>query len=336
MLRRLIREVLKEHMKEEIVLERNQPNLLKKSLPYDLLIANISKKTMAKIYSDFSDKSLANNFINANIGSPDLEYDPAASKEDNYNAFLESGFSLIELKKNSKVTNRLTHYYNFDFSNCNLNDDKPILCTPVDGFLGDNSNYNASLNNLSVNQKKEDMIKNQVIKDLEGWNWAAHDFHHGETAMYSSGGDFIDTSRISGRGLPDYEAPQTGYEYMDSHAPYRYRWPHGESNQGEKISNYWLALIGFYFNKTGFTKGVRNNDIWASVYSYCLTKMSGPEDAYKMDFTIVNEPGKRTLIAGRGEIKELQDFFANAYKTVAKRSLLNNLKDNTIYIALIF
>ena len=64
--------------------------------------------------------------------------------------------------------------------------------------------------------------------------------------------------------------------------------------------------------------------------------MSGPEDAYKMDFTIVNEPGKRTLIAGRGEIKELQDFFANAYKTVAKRSLLNNLKDNTIYITLIF
>ena len=64
--------------------------------------------------------------------------------------------------------------------------------------------------------------------------------------------------------------------------------------------------------------------------------MSCPEDAYDIDFTVVNEPGKRTLIVGKGEIKELQDFFANAYETVHKYSLLSNLEDGIIYIALMF
>ena len=331
--------LLRRYIKEVITIsERNQPNLLKKSLPYDLLIADINNITMSRIYVDFQNSNLIDSFIDASTGSADVSYDDNSSIEENSNALLDSSFSLIKLKKNKNTIKHLKNNYSFNFKNCNLNDRKPILCAPVNAFGGDNSAHVSAINNAEFVEKKEELIKNQTIKDLEDWNWAAHDLHHGETAISTDGDRFIDTNSISSTNLPNYNAPQTGIEYMDKHAPSLYQWPHGETNRGAKIRDYWLTLIGFYFNKIRFTRGVGGvaNDIWASIYAYCLTKMSRPEDAYDIDFTIVNEPGKRTLIVGKGEIKKLQVFFANAYTTVHKYSMLSNLKDNIIYIANMF
>jgi len=315
----------------EILLERNQPNLLKKQLPYDLLIANLNSRIISEIYRDFQNKTLIDSFIDASTGSADVGYDDLDSLEEKAAALNESQFSLIKLKKNNKVIKHLKNIFGFNFANCNLNDNKPIFCIPANSLRGDSSNITSP---ALANKKISDLLKNQAIKDLEDWNWAAHDFHHGEIALATDGDQFIDSSKISGDRLIDYDAPRTGYEYMDSHANFNIYGSYKGYGPKPTIRDYWMKLIGFYFNKTGFTRGVANVDIWASVYSYCLTKMSRPEDAYKIDFTIVNEPGKRTLIAGKGEIKELQDFFANAYETVQKYSMLNNLEDGIIYIAL--
>lgn len=323
-LRRIIRSVLLQ--------ERNQPNLLKKSYPYDLLIANLNSEVMSEIYEDFQDDDLVDNFISASTGSADYSYSVANDVEENVAALRSSEFSLLELKKSEEVITHLEDYYEFNFSNCNVRDSKPIFCLAVNKLTGD---FTSKLNSPDKFRKKvSNLLKNQIIRELEDWNWAAHDFHHGEVAIETDDDSFLDPSRVSSIGLTDYESPQTGYEYMDKHAeslPHYFQIGIGDK---PKVKDYWLTLIGFYFNKIGFTRGVSGNDIWASINSYCLTRMSGPEDAYEMDFTIVNEPGKRNLVVGRGEIKELQKFFANAYKTVHKYSLLSNLKDNRIYIAL--
>lgn len=320
--------ILKKYIKEVLMInERNQPGLLKKSFDYDLLIADLTPKKMAAIYKNFQDDSLIDNFITAKTGSPDVRYDSSNSVEANIDALEESRFSLIKLKKNETVIKYLRDYFKFNFSNCNLSDNAPILCMPADSLGGENG---AIIYTMKRDKKKEDLLKNQAIKELEDWNWAAHDFHHGETMIRTDGGENRDESRIMGKKGPYYFSSQkTGYEYMDRHA----------SNSPGKsgiIDDYWLTLIGFYFNKIGFTRGVGYLDIWVSVYSYCLTKMSGPEDAYNMDFTIVNEPGKKNLILGKGEIKALQDFFASSYETVQKYSGLNKYKDGIIYIAHMF
>lgn len=321
--------LLEKYIREVIIIsERNQPNLLKKSYPYDLLIANINEKTMGEIYEDFQDSTLIDSFIDVSTGSADVGYDINNSVEENVEAISDCRFTLIKLKKNVDVITHLKDYYSFNFSNCNLSDNKPIFCVPASALsTGDNSNILSQAENFKRINK---LVKDQAIKDLESWNWAAHDFHHGETAIATSGDTFIDTRKI-GSGLPAYDSPQTGYEYMDANTA-----DLGRGSKPKKIRDYWMTLIGFYFNKIGFTRGVHSLDIWASVYAYCLTKMSCPEDAYDMDFTVVNEPGKKTLVVGKGEIKELQRFFANAYVTVHKHSLLNNLKDGIIYIALMF
>ena len=321
--------LLEKYIREVVIIsERNQPNLLKKSYPYDLLIANINSETMGEIYKDFQDRTLKDSFVDVSTGNADVSYDIKNSVEANVEVISDCRFSLIKLKKNSKVITHLKDYYEFDFSNCNLSDNKPIFCVPAGALsIGDNSNM---LSQAEYHRRVNKLVKDQAIEDLESWNWAAHDFHHGETAIATGGIDFIDTHKISGGHLSDYRAPLTGYEYMDGHTT---DWGRGSK---PKIRDYWMALIGFYFNKIGFTRGVSDLDIWASVYAYCLTKMSCPEDAYKIDFKIVNEPGKKALIIGEGPQKELRDFFANAYITVHKYSLLNNLKDGIIYIALMF
>ena len=40
---------LRRYIKEILILERNQPSLLKKELPYDLLIANLNPRIISKI-----------------------------------------------------------------------------------------------------------------------------------------------------------------------------------------------------------------------------------------------------------------------------------------------
>ena len=59
----------------EILLERNQPNLLKKQLPYDLLIANLNSRIISEIYRDFQNKTLIDSFIDASTGNYVLQID---------------------------------------------------------------------------------------------------------------------------------------------------------------------------------------------------------------------------------------------------------------------
>tara|TARA_Y100000592_G_C5464044_1_gene315644 strand:+ start:46 stop:1035 length:990 start_codon:yes stop_codon:yes gene_type:complete len=328
LLEKYIKEVVK-----SVIYERNQPNLLKKLLNSDLLIVDLNSKTMSEIYSAFHSKYLKDSFISVSSssdGGSSESYDKNLSVEENKEIISENRFTLIKLKKNEKTVDYLENNFNFDFSNCS-DDNKPIFCIPVSALSGDNS---SSVNKKSWLLKKDMILRNQAIEELEDWNWATHDLHHGETGIATKGDIFIDPGSIENKvGLTYYNAPLSGYDYLDNQS----REITNKSDKKENvISNYWLKIIGLYFNKIGFTKGVSRLDIWASIYSYCLNRMSSAEDAYAMDFKVVNEPGKRTLIIGKGEIKELQDFFASAYETVQKKSLLSNLEDGIIYIAHMF
>ena len=228
----------------EILLERNQPNLLKKALPYDLLIADINSDKMSHIYEDFQNSNLIDSFIDASTGSADVAYDIDGSVENNAEALSESQFSLIKLKKNNKVIKHLRDNYSFNFRNCNLSDSKPIFCIPVKALGGDNSIIR---NPLEASKAVSEILKNQAIEDLEGWNWAAHDFHHGETAIDTDGDTFLDDSKISDYRLRDYNAPQTGYEYMDRHANFNVYGRYRGYGPKPTIKDYWMKLIGFYF-----------------------------------------------------------------------------------------
>ena len=320
--------MLKSYIREVLMMnERNQLGLLKKPFSYDLLIADLSSTVMAEIYEDFQSDDLKDSFVSMSSSSAETSFN--FGDVNKFEEIIDANQSLIVLKKNEVVIEHLNSDYSFDFSNCDLSDSAPLLCVPAISLLGDVAS-GSSVEAESI--IKIEMLKNQKIKDPEGWNWAAHDLHHGETSMATQVDTNINTGRISKKALPSYRAPKTDHAYMDAHASKTM----GRYSVSEGIPDYWLVVIGYYFNKIGFTKGVANRDIWPSIYSYCLTKMSGSEDAYKMDFTIVNEPGKKNLILGKGEIKVLQDFFAGAYKTVHENSFLNKLEDGRIYIAYMF
>ena len=186
---------------------------------------------------------------------------------------------------------------------------------------------------------KINLRENLKFIELDDWNWAAHDYHHGEVRIDTKGKEFIDISKIGGKDtkriITGYKGPKnTGYEYMDK-------------KQSLVVSDeYWLKVIGLYFDKIGFTKGASGIDVWPSIYSYCLTKMSSENDAYKIDFSIVNEKGKRSLITSSGEYKNLKEFFKAAYKNVHNfstlsrfssedpKNLIHKLQDGYIYICL--
>ena len=332
LLEKYIREVL-------IISERNQPKLLKKSIDGDLLIANITSESLSNIYLEFQSPDLVDSFVKCDADRSN-SLNNAKSIEEKVNTIKRSRFSIIELLKNDKVIAHLKDNHNFNFSNCNVEDNKPIFCIPANALMGDNT---ASINRGNLNKKQSKLIKNQSIEDPEDWNWAAHDLHHGEISINTDGKKFLDTAKISTTGLEKTSSDKTRYEYMDRYFSGINRLKSSSAPLGrrilrkkkEEIKDFWLIVIGFYFNKIGFTKGVSRLDIWASIYSYCLTKMSSSEDAYNIDFRVINEKDKMVLVDEKGN-KQLQDFFANAYLTVRKNSLLNNLKDNRIYIANMF
>ena len=315
------------------------PKLLTKPFDYDLLIANLNKYKIANIYYAFQEDTLKDSFVDISMSSSYYTR-PTINKEDDkksiYKKITTHGNVVkLVLKKNKETIEFLKEKpYEFNFSNCNLSDNKPILC--INKQLGDS--FKSEKNEEEQNKKIMIQLKDQKFIELDDWNWAAHDYHHAEAGIDTGGKDFIDISKIGGKEskrITGYKGPKnTGYEYIDK-------------EQNLVVSeDYWLKVIGLYFNKTGFTKGVSGKDIWASIYAYCLTKMSSEDDASKIDFSIVNEKGKRPLIIGEGSRKNLVKFFKAAYKNVHNfstlsrfssedpKNLIHKLQDGYIYIYL--
>ena len=84
----------------------------------------------------------------------------------------------------------------------------------------------------------------------------------------------------------------------------------------------------------------------AAAYTAVDKAQKCENDAYKIDFSIVNEKGKRSLITGEGEYKNLKEFFKAAYRNVHNfstlsrfssedpKNLIHKLQDGYIYICL--
>lgn len=340
--------LLKKYISELIKLnERNMSKLLKKPFDYDLLIASLSQNKLASLYKTFQEESLKDCFVSVTLNSggyQKVSITNSDKKDDIYKKIRDHGkVTTLVLKKNKKTINKLKENpYNFNFKNCNLKDNKPILCITTQ--LGDSFQLAQYSFGSDEDKKKEkervlNQLEHQKFTELDDWNWAAHDFHHGEVRIDTKGEEFIDVSRIAGKDSErlksKYKPSLSGYDFMDK-------------RQTTVITDeYWLKVIGLYFDKIEFTKGVDGIDIWPSIYSFCLTKMSSENDAEKMDIgSVVNEKGKRPLVVGEGERTNLRKFFKAAYKNVHNfstlsrfssedpKNLIHKLQDGYIYICL--
>ena len=238
-------------------------------------------------------------------------------------------FPIVELKKNDRVIEALTSVFNFNFKNCNLSENCAIVC--VKPQPGNFDKFTGISFDFSDTYKSQ--IKNQKFEDSDEMNWFLHDLHHHQSGIESSGYDNLSAKAISGdEGIKKiknrYSLDQSGKAGIASHikdksALYRY-----------DTSGYWIEVIGLFFKKIKYTSGVGARDIWASIYSFCLNKMSKPEDAFRIDFRIVNDlkdSSKRTLVSPTENIK-LQQFLKICKETVDKNSKISNVKKGRIYI----
>jgi len=325
-LRRLIREF--------ILFEKNQQEHFKKPLDCEIVIAQIDQEKMCEIYDYFNDNSIEDKDI-LNISASDEgadrfeEISIDSDSEEVKDAFKNSRYSSIELKKSDSVIEALTSVFKFNFKNCDLSENCAIVC--VKPQPGNFDKFTGISFDSSDNYKSQ--IKNQKFEDLDEMNWFLHDLHHHQSGIESSGYDNLSSKAIAGEeGVKKiknkYNVDKSGKEGIASHikdksALYRY-----------DSSGYWIEVIGLFFRKIKYTSGVGSRDIWASIYSFCLNKMSKPEDAFRINFRIVNDPkdsSKRTLVSPT-ENKNLQQFFKICKETVDKNSKISRVKKERIYI----
>lgn len=296
-LRKVIRNIL--------LRERNFKKHFKKPFDYDLVIFDHLKEEKKAhpvnifLYFKKKENNLWDNVFD--IKSND-SINKDSSTEDIKNSLSNSRLSILELKKSKEVIKVLKDKFDFNFSNCDLSDDNPILCIPA--VLGDDVN---------IRKDYSDQVKQvftQSFEDSEDMNWFIHDEHHHDAETSSSGNETIMFDNISSDVKP----------YTDD------------------FRIYTEAMLSF-FKKIGYTKGIRKSnhwDVWPSIYSYCLTSMKSKEDANKIDFTKIentlnyNHSKSTYENYTKEESEEIQKFLSNCYETVHKNSKLSRHKENVL------
>ena len=258
----LLENYIKETLKN-IVVERNFKKHFKKPFDYDLVMFDNKKSIPHDIYLHFKDDEvLWKNVLDIKVDNNSEKKDNSrVNKEDEEdivrNSLMISRFSSIELKKNKEVIQELEKEFGFNFKNCNLSDNKPILC--INGALGD------FLKGRDRKKAKygEKQAHYQDFQSNEDINWFLHDEHHHDAQISSDSKDQIhrrkvsDDKNISVDDINDY-------------------------------TRFYLTILFKYFEKTGYTKGIGmwdEADIWPSIYAYCLNMMENSKDAFKIDFT---------------------------------------------------
>ena len=298
-LRRLIR-------KSFLLRERNFKKHFKKPFDYDLVIFDHLKEEKKAhpvnifLYFKKEENDLWDNVldIKSNKSIFNNSIDKDFSTEDIKRSLSDAKLSILELKKSKEVIKVLKDKFDFNFSNCNLSDDNPILCVPA--VLGDDVNIRKDYND----QVKQ--VFTQSFESNEDMNWLIHDEHHHDAGTSSGGEELFMFDNISSDIKP----------YTDD------------------FRIYTEAMLSFFI-KIGFTKGIRSSnhwDVWPSIYSYCLTSMKSKKDANKIDFTKIENTLNYNHTKGeyesytKEESQKIQMFLSNCYETVHKNSKLSRSK----------
>jgi hypothetical protein len=314
------------------LVERNFGKHFKNPFDFDLLvydhISNNEKASPHNIYSFFinnKNESLKKEILDVKInkskksGGTQINKDKD-NKEDIVNSLEESNFSILALKKSERVIDVLKEEFGFNFSNCNIKDNNPILC--INTSIGEDTDRED--NKKASNRRKQ--ADSQKIKDKD-FNWLLHDMHHHEVEIESLNKKDIDYSKI----FSDYSAGE------------EFHW----KNKHKKDK--FLGAMYEYFKKISYTaeqisphfvQGLqphRIDDVAASVFGYCLSKMKSGNDAYKIDFTEFDnhypgpevKPGVIPKIS-KEESKEIQNILNNCYKAVHEKSPLSRKQKSPI------
>ena len=287
--------ILENYIKEVLLFERNFSDFFKKPFDYDLVIADFDKTSLKQIFKGLFNIDELRSEIEKVVIS-DKEYRGKDLEDVAYSNIMTSKrWPLLVLKKNNKVIQLLEHLHNFNFSNCNLKDNKPILCVPPQA--GD---LPEKLFGNPFGFDKEEQIKNQVLSLKNQMNWMIHDIHHSESDK--DGVRRHNIEKIAGKS--------------------------------RVLLNNYITSVYRFFKRIGFTPELGEDDVWSSIYSYCLTEMSSKEDADSIDFDNI---GSYSHLSD----DDLRDFFKECYENVHKNSTLSRfeseienhkLQDGFIYI----
>ena len=316
----LLEKYIREALSSVVISERNYPQFFKKPFDYELLVFDYGAKEISEIYRALK-KSEHGDSVSVEVSS--LDDDGFEPEEENYSLDSRSAEEIIDKRadvisqvyrqlkltvpKTDSVIAFLENRFNFEFSDTSVRDNKPVVIvnsSEIGSFIRGNKGKNH-------------------VKDLYGMSWILHDFGHLE-----------DFTHGSGEGAPGVNSKNLKTNYMKTKT-----YINKYLNEAEKTS-YWKGIISAWFNKIGYTPDVSSRDIEPSIYAYCLSGMSSAEDAYNMNFRILNDD-ENVVVVSPAENRWLQKFFANTYKTVHADAIFSRfdseggshkIKDGFIYI----
>ena len=312
----LLEKYIREALSSVVISERNYPQFFKKPFDYELLVFDYGAKEISEIYRTLKKSehgesvSVEVSFIDDD-GFDEEEEESVSGEEiiDKRADMLSHVSRQIKLTvpKSDSIINFLEDRFNFEFSDTSVRDNKPLVIvnsSEIGSFIRGNKGKN-------------------YVEDLYGMSWILHDFGHLEDFMYGSG-----------EGAPGVNSKNLNTNYIKTKT-----YINKYLNEAEKTS-YWKGIISAWFNKIGYTPDVSGRDIEPSIYAYCLSEMSSSEDAYNMNFRILNND-ENVVVVSPAENRWLQKFFANTYNRVHAESTFSRfdskggshkIKDGFIYI----
>ena len=296
---------------QSFLFERNFKKHFKRPFDYDLVIfdhlKNSKKARPSNIFIFFnSHKSLKGNILDVKVNLSVKEDGNQINKDDKEEVISksleESNLSIIELKKNKIVIEALKKEFKFNFSNCNLKDNNPILCVPA--MIGDD------VNRAKGYEEQSEQARDQKLED-EDMNWMLHDIQHHDAQIETLNKDLFGFEKVFPKSMlvPENKGKGT---YLNDKA------------------QFFLSVMLKYFQDIGYTKGLRSSnklDVSNSVYAYCLNKMKSSNDAFKIDFTNLDDPDGVDKLSSE-DSKVIQEILSKCYDVVNKNSKINRRKES--------
>lgn len=296
---------------KSVLSERNFKKNFKRPFDYDLVIFDHirdgKRARPSNIFSFFKkSESLRENILDVKVNVSKKEDGSQINRDNEEDVIVKSlensSLSIIEFKQNKAVFEVLEKEFKFDFSNCNLKDNNPILCVPA--MIGDD------VNRAKGYDEQSKQVKDQKLED-EDMNWMLHDMQHHDSQIESLNKDLFGFVKVFPKSMLNLEEK-------------------GKSGELKDEAHDFLSVMLEYFINIGYTKGLKSSnlvDVSNSVYAYCLNQMKSNSDAFKIDFTNLDSPFSPDKISNK-DSKEMQEILSKCYDVVNKNSKLSRYKES--------